>query len=95
MPTIKITSFWYAIYKRLWAIGTRSDAPVSTESVSDGNFSIETTSAGNGIFGTTDFGKPLALGDFTAAHKMRAAGHRTGELLEHLDDLRRRHRRSR
>jgi hypothetical protein len=23
MPTTKITSFWYAIYKRLWAIGAR------------------------------------------------------------------------
>ena len=70
MPTIKITSFWYAIYKRLWAIGARGDAHVSTEIVSDGNFSLETASAGNGngIFGTTDFGKPLAIGDFTAAH---------------------------
>ena len=70
MPTIKITSFWYAIYKRLWAVGARGDAHVSTEIVSDGNFSLETTSPGNGngIFGTTDFGKPLALGDFTAAH---------------------------
>ena len=46
------------------------DAHVSTEIVSDGNFSLETTSAGNGngIFGTTDFGKPLVFGDFTAAH---------------------------
>jgi hypothetical protein len=68
MPSI--TSFWYAIYKRLWAVGARGDAHVSTEIVSDGNFSLESThpAAGNGIFGTTDFGNPLALGDFTAAH---------------------------
>ena len=68
MPPIKITSFWHAIYKRLWAVGSRGDAHVSTEIVSDGNFSLETTSQGNGIFGTTDYGKPLAIGDFTAAH---------------------------
>jgi hypothetical protein len=70
MPPIKITSFWYAIYKRLWAVGSRGDAHVSTEIVSDGNFSLETTSTGNGngIFGTTDYGMPLATNDFTAAH---------------------------
>jgi len=69
-PPIKITSFWYAIYKRLWAIGSRGDAHVSTEIVSDGNFSLETTSNGNGngIFGTTDFGTPLQANDFTAAN---------------------------
>jgi hypothetical protein len=64
-----ITSFWYAIYKRLWAIGTKGDAHVSTEIVSDGNFSLVSTGAPNGIFGTaTDYGAPLAAGDFTAAH---------------------------
>ena len=30
MPTIKITSFWYAIYKRLWAIGARG-TPMSAQ----------------------------------------------------------------
>jgi hypothetical protein len=69
-PPIKITSFWYAIYKRLWAIGARGDAHVSTEIVSDGNFSLETTSPGNGngIFGTNDYGTPLRANDFTAAN---------------------------
>jgi len=69
-PPIKITSFWHAIYKRLWSIGTRGDAHVSTEIASDGNFSLETTSPGNGngIFGTTNYGAPLAAGDFVAAH---------------------------
>jgi hypothetical protein len=34
------------------------------------NFSLETTSTGNGngIFGTTDYGMLLATNDFTAAH---------------------------
>ena len=63
-----ITSFWYAIYKRLWAIGTKGTAHVDIEIASDGNFSLVSTSAPNGIFGTNDYGAPLAAGDFTAAH---------------------------
>jgi hypothetical protein len=63
-----ITSFWFAIYKRLWAIGIKGVAHVSVEIASDGNFSLESTVASNGIFGTNDYGAPLAAGDFTAAH---------------------------
>jgi hypothetical protein len=64
-----ITSFWHAIYKRLWAIGAQYDAHVRTEIASDGNFSLEQTGAPNGIFGTlAGYGAPLAAGDFTAAH---------------------------
>jgi hypothetical protein len=33
MPTIKITSFWYAIYKRLWAVGKRGEAAVAADAV--------------------------------------------------------------
>lgn len=68
MPPIKITSFWHAIYKRLWSIGTRGTAHVDIEIASDGNFSLESTAAANGIFGTTDYGTPLRMGDFAAAN---------------------------
>jgi hypothetical protein len=69
MPPIKVTSFWHAIYKRLWAVATRGTAHVDAEIASDGNFSLESThpAAGNGIFGTTDYGKPLAANNFIAA----------------------------
>ena len=92
MPPIKITSFWYAIYKRLWAVGSRGDAHVSTEIVSDGNFSLETTSTGNGngIFGTTVQGdevpwsspRPRATDAFKAACHFAEICHRLSSPIE-------------
>jgi hypothetical protein len=60
-----ITSFYHAIYKRLWAVGVRANA--HTEFVAgDGNFSLNDPGPPHGIFGTTDYGAPLALGVYDA-----------------------------
>ncbi len=64
MPPIKITSFWYAIYKKLWATASTINAHNSVIT-SFGGFSLMTTTNNatfpNGIFGTVaGMGTPLA-----------------------------------
>jgi len=62
-----ITSFYHAIYKRLWAIGVKGDAH-TTIVAGDGNFSLNSPGPPHGIFGSTDYGAPLALGNYVAAN---------------------------
>jgi hypothetical protein len=60
-----ITSFYHAIYKRLWAVGVRANAH-TTIVQGDGNFSLNDPGPPHGIFGTTDYGNPLAIGVYDA-----------------------------
>jgi len=63
-----ITSFWYAIYKRMWAFAMPDDAHTDSTVAGDGNFSLEYSGPPNGIFGTTTYGKPIASGNYVAAN---------------------------
>ena len=72
MPPIKITSFWYAIYKKLWATASTINAHNSV-ATSFGGFSLMTTTNNatypNGIFGTVaGLGAPLAAPGQPAAN---------------------------
>jgi len=62
-----ITSFWFAIYKRLWGFAHPDDAHTADTAAGDGNFSLEYSGKPNGIFGTTNYGNPIKLGTYVAA----------------------------
>ena len=64
-----ITSFWYAIYKRLWATG-RSYNAHNSDAQAYGGFKLYASSDQNGVFGhigNQSSMKPLPAGNFTAA----------------------------
>jgi hypothetical protein len=61
-----ITSFYHAIYKRLWTVGVKAGGAHTTVVGGDGNFSLNDPGPPHGIFGTTDYGPPLALGVYDA-----------------------------
>src|SRR5438067_1742026 len=65
-----ITSFYHAIYKRLWAVGQASNAHINDQT-SFGGFSLRSPGEPNGIFGTIGAGqfagqKPLKANDNAA-----------------------------
>jgi hypothetical protein len=65
MPT-PITSFYHAIYKRLWTVGVSAGGAHTAVVGGDGNFSLNAPGPPNGIFGVTDYGAPLKLGVYDA-----------------------------